>query len=168
MDHINMETATKTKKKSGITFFLPLTDWVKGEVQIGRYTGQETNSRLVLCADKYNWILTAESKESGFSPNDRKFEPGFRIVFSALKLHFNIDPVPLIPLIIAKLTELTKITPEIDLTEPIDLDKVGQKIDNAFSVNFCIHEKVYDRLFRNTASDSVGLEADDEGDEENE
>jgi len=127
----------------------PVTDFEEFRPSKGRGYGQVFNRRLVVAADKYNWVISYDYEGSGLSGNDRSFHPSFKLVFAKLVNDHGLTHAQIQELaaqVFIRLNKLMGKDIEADVTG--DVRDIGSRIDQVFHVNFCLHDNVLGRVFR--------------------
>lgn len=61
-----------------------LTDWQTETVEKGKYKGQESRFRYVVCADNWNWFLATQSKDENGIPASIAFVGSMRLLMGLL------------------------------------------------------------------------------------
>lgn len=121
----------------------PITDWKTEEVKRGRGTGGKTTTRLVICADNYNWLVALQNEKTGTCVG-QKFHSGFKDLIPQTMSYFGIDLDTLKNAILTELSKHYKAEPTLvakihGLDDP---KEVGKKIDEVFKINYNIHDDV--------------------------
>lgn len=124
----------------------PVTEWQKSVSTRGRGVGTEMVTRYVIYANRYNWTLGLERQGVGLMANGSKYFPGFRLLLDWVKEMTGEEPLDVVPVIITSLEKSLGKDVEIDLSQ--DLEGIGKAIDYGFSVNFCVHDNVFGRVFK--------------------
>lgn len=132
-----------------------LTDWETNVNTSGRGKGTESTRRLAIGGDLWCWNICYESTVG--AQQGQKFFQGFRFLIPAAIKNFDIDFEFVRDLVVEKLSESISITDEAkqSILDEDDPKKAGEKIDNAFEVNYNVHEGVRDRIFKGVKSESA-------------
>lgn len=130
-------------RKSGITVFVGVGEFKSREVQRGRGIGGSIESRPVICADKYNWILTSEKRDGSFE-SSRSFFPSFRLLFD--KLQSNGDwSDDISSKVCEALRGITGKKLSLGSGSPMEL---GQAIDQFYNTSYCFNVEVFKQIFK--------------------
>jgi hypothetical protein len=127
----------------------PLTEWTDRKATRGRGAGNSITDRVVLAADKYNWILGTQNKENPDVLLDRNYYGSIKHVFSSLPEGNKKD---MVNRVIGELVKLTGKTSELSMEDPYsNFQKLGKWIDQQFGTSYhqdAGKEVLYKNLFK--------------------
>tara|TARA_Y100000310_G_scaffold269116_1_gene282095 strand:+ start:444 stop:1097 length:654 start_codon:yes stop_codon:yes gene_type:complete len=136
--------------KTGVTFLMPMSDWITDTASKGRNVDEDFTYRWVLAADKFNWILARQRQDTDELDSFKKYFAGFRSMFlymdGIMKLKTPTDAV------LDKLCQVLDKSIEDDGEDKTPAE-FGKVIDKSLQVNFCLHDNIYERVFKTEGSE---------------
>ena len=112
-----------------------LTDWKDTIGTRGRASGKKMSERVVLAADRYNWIIATEKQDNLGVLIDKSYLGSIRSVLKNLPP--DGDRVKMANTIIGSLVEKTGIVAKLEIDNPYkDLERLGKWIDDNFKTSY--------------------------------
>ena len=135
-----------------------LTEWKDTVGTRGRASGKKMSERVILAADKYNWILATEKQDNQGVLIDKSYLGSIRSVLKNLPTEENVQKM--IDTIIGSLVERTGIVAKLQMDNPYkDLERLGRWIDDSFRTSY--HRDVNNTRFYEIFQLGSDLEEDD-------
>lgn len=118
-------------------FLFPLTPWNESVVSRGKYVGNKSRDRKVLCIDSWNWVFALQRNNEETAPVGFGFAGNTRLLCSCLKQYdIPIDPYDFLENLFVPF--LAKRTGKgiLKIDRSIDIKSLGKSIDDYYGSSF--------------------------------